>query len=103
MQSLEETKNNYLMCILYASDRIGISIADVTTGDYYLTEVDNLRAVSDEIGKYCPSEIICNDAFTLSGIDINELKERQQIFVNPLEARYFAVSKGNAAEELYSG
>lgn len=89
MQSLEETKNNYLMCILYASDKIGISIADVTTGDYYLTEVDSLRAVTDEIGKYAPSEIICNDAFTLSGVDISELKNRLQIFVNPLEARYF--------------
>ncbi len=89
MQSLEETKNNYLMCILYTSDRIGISVADVTTGDYFLTEVDSLRAVTDEIGKYSPSEIICNDAFTFSGIKLDELKDRLQVFVNPLEARYF--------------
>ncbi|WP_051538060.1 DNA mismatch repair protein MutS [Butyrivibrio proteoclasticus] len=89
MQSLEETKNNYLMCILYSSDIVGLSVADVTTGDYYLTEVDNLRSLMDEIGKYNPSEIICNDAFTFSGADIDEIRNRMQIFVNPLDSRYF--------------
>ena len=89
MQSLEETKNNYIMSILYTSDKIGISIADVTTGDYYLTEVESLREAMDEIGKYTPSEIICNEAFTFSGADIEELRNRLQTFVNPLESRYF--------------
>lgn len=89
MQSLEETKNNYIMSILYTPDNIGISIADVTTGDYYLTEVSTLREALDEVGKYMPSEIICNEAFSFSGVDIEELKNRLQTFVNPLEARYF--------------
>ncbi len=89
MQSLEETKNNYIMSILYTPDNVGISIADVTTGDYFLTEVSTLRETLDEIGKYMPSEIICNEAFSFSGVDIEELKNRLQTFVNPLEARYF--------------
>ena len=89
MQSLEETKNNYIMSILYSPDNIGISVADVTTGDYYLTEVDTLREALDEIGKYMPSEIICNEAFSFSGADIEDLKNRLQTFINPLEARYF--------------
>ncbi len=89
MQSLEETKNNYIMSILYSPDSIGISIADVTTGDYYLTEVDTLRACNDEIVKYMPSEIVCNEAFTFSGIDINDLKNRLEVFVNPLDSRYY--------------
>ncbi len=89
MQSLEETKNNYIMSILYSPDNIGISIADVTTGDYYLTEVDSLREALDEIGKYMPSEIICNESFSVSGVDMEDLRNRMQIFVNPLESRYF--------------
>lgn len=89
MQALEESKNNYIMSIIYTSDKIGISVADVTTGDYYLTEVENLKEAMDEIGKYAPSEIICNEAFNVSGADIDELKNRLQIFVNPLESRYF--------------
>ncbi len=89
MQSLEETKNNYLMCIFYSPDCIGISVADVTTGDYYLTEVGSLREAMDEIGKYSPSEIVCNNAFEFSGADIEELRGRLRIFINPLDARYF--------------
>ena len=89
MQALEETKNNYIMSILYSPDNIGISIADVTTGDYYLTEVDSLREALDEIGKYMPSEIICNESFAVSGVDMEDLRSRMQIFVNPLDARYF--------------
>ena len=89
MQSLEETKNNYIMSIFYSSDITGISIADVTTGDYFLTEVDTLRGVMDEIGKYMPTELICNDAFNLSGIDMDEIKNRMNVFVNSLESRYF--------------
>ncbi|MCH5253221.1 MAG: DNA mismatch repair protein MutS, partial [Lachnospiraceae bacterium] len=34
VQSLEESKNNFLMSIVYTPTRIGISVADVTTGDY---------------------------------------------------------------------
>ena len=89
MQSLEETKNNYLMSIFYSPENIGISVADVTTGDYFLTEVESLRLVMDEIGKYSPSEIICNKAFEFSGVDMDEIRNRLQIFINPVEDRYY--------------
>lgn len=89
VQGLEETQNNYLMCISYFPNAIGISIADVTTGDYYLTEVDDLRRLLDEINKYMPSEIICNDAFLVSGADIDNLKNRLGITVYSLESHYF--------------
>ena len=42
MQALDESKNNYIMCIVYLADRYGVSIADVSTGDYYVTEVDSV-------------------------------------------------------------
>ncbi len=89
MQSLEESKNNFLMCIAYMPAKIGISIADVTTGDYYLTEVEDLRKLTDELIKYDPSEIICNEAFLVSGYDIDHLRERYRISVNALESHMF--------------
>ena len=88
-QAIEENKNNYLMCIAYINGRTGISIADVTTGDYYLTEVEDNRKLYDEIMKYMPAEIIANDAFLVSGIDIEDLKERLSIAVNILEPHLF--------------
>ncbi len=88
-QSLEESKNNFLLCIAYTPTKIGISVADVTTGDYYLTEVEDLKKLGDELMKYEPSEVICNEAFLVSGFDVEELRERYRISVNTLESHLF--------------
>ena len=89
-QALDETKNNYIMCIAYISDHYGISSADITTGDYYVTEVDSERKLLDEVNKYQPTEIICNEAFYISGIDIDDMKNRMGIVVYSLDAWYFS-------------
>ena len=34
------------MCIVCTADHYGISIADISTGDYLVTEVDNQREAS---------------------------------------------------------
>lgn len=89
VQSLDASKNNFLMCITYMPAKIGISVADVTTGDYYLTEVEDLRKLNDELMKYEPSEIICNEAFLVSGFDVDNLKAKYHISVNALEPHVF--------------
>ncbi len=89
VQALDDGKNNYLMSITWFSGKIGISIADVTTGDYFLTEVEDAKKLTDEINKYMPSEIICNDAFLVSGVGIEDLKSRLGITVYALENVYF--------------
>ena len=61
----------------------------MTTGDFYLTEVEDTKKLMDELMKYEPSEIICNEAFLVSGMDIGDLRGRLHISVNALEARYF--------------
>lgn len=89
VQAMEESKNNYLMSILFGTQKIGISAVDITTGDFYVTETDQIHKLMDEIYKYSPKEIICNEAFLLSGVDLEELKKRLQVFINPLENSYF--------------
>ena len=89
LQAIDEGRNNFIMSIAYFQGKTGISIADVTTGDYYLTEVEDNKKLLDEIYKYTPSEIICNDAFLVSGIDIEDLKGRLHIAVYPLEPHFF--------------
>ena len=89
IQSLEESRNNYLMSIAYFPGKIGLSVADISTGDYYLTELEDSRKLYDEIIKYAPAEIICNDAFLVSGMDIEDMRHRLRIAVNALEAHYF--------------
>ena len=89
MQALEESKNNFIMCVSYLSDRIGISIADVTTGDFFLTEVSDTKKLGDEIQKYMPVELVCNEAFMVSGMDLEDLRSRLGIAVYALEPWYF--------------
>lgn len=89
-QALEESKNNYLMGIVYMDGVFGISSADISTGDYLVTEVRSERTLLDEIYKFSPSEIICNEAFYMSGIDLEELKNRLHVVVTALEHRFFS-------------
>ena len=89
-QVLEESKNNYLMGIVYIDGVFGVSTVDVSTGDYLVTEVRNERSLLDEIYKFSPSELICNEAFYMSGIDLEDLKVRLNAVISALENRFFS-------------
>ena len=87
--SLDETKNNYLMSIVYIEDHFGCAIADITTGDCFLTELDKAQKLLDEINKFTPAEIICNESFLMSGVDTEDLKNRLGICIFSQEPWYF--------------
>ncbi len=89
MQSLEDGKNNYIMSIVHLQNKIGISFADVSTGDYFLTEAEDNKKLLDEIYKIHPAEIVCNDSFLVSGVDTDDLKGRLGIALYPIESWYF--------------
>lgn len=88
-QALDETKNNYIMCVAYIGDTYGVSVADVTTGEYFVTEIGDSSMLFDEITHLMPSELICNEAFYMSGMDQDDLKERLGITIYALDAWYF--------------
>lgn len=89
METLEETKNNYIMCIFYTEDSYGISVSDITTGVFLTTQVSDERKLIDEIYKYNPSEIVCNEAFKMSGFDFDNLKFHINVVVFAIEPHYF--------------
>ena len=88
-EALEEAKNNYLMSLAYVCNAYGIAALDISTGDFYLTQVSELKALYDEISRYSPSEIICNDEFMFSGADIEEIRHRYHVVLNPAPRFYF--------------
>ena len=88
-QALDETKNNYLFCIYYQGDVIGVSICDFSTGDYFVTELKSENELIDEINKFVPSEIIVNEYFAMSGIDLTAVNEKLNISMSTLENWYF--------------
>ena len=89
-QALDETKNNFLMGIVYLGDCFGIASCDITTGDFFVTEVQSERELLDELAHFTPSEIVCNQAFFMSGIDMDELKNRCQAYISALDPRFFS-------------
>ena len=88
-QALDDSRNNYIMCIVYIADRYGVSVADITTGDYFVTEFTDSGKLMDEICRFAPSEIICNEAFYMSGMDLDGMKDRLGITIYSLDAWYF--------------
>ena len=57
-QSQDASRNNYLMGIIGNGKIFGISTADVSTGDYYVTEVSGVRGILDEIYKFSPFQCV---------------------------------------------
>ncbi len=76
---LDEKKNNYIMSIYLLNDKYGIAIADISTGEFLTTQLnaDDSNKLIDEIGRFSPSEIICNDISICQNI-----KDRFDIFIN---------------------
>ncbi len=89
IQSLESNRNNFCFSVYYSDNKIGAAVADVSTGDFYVTEVEDLSKLKDEIFKFEPSEIACNEAFLLCGDYIKDLKERLHIPFTTLDNHLF--------------
>lgn len=89
IENLDSSRNNYLMSIAYIGDVFGVSIVDFSTGEYYVTEINNKNTLIDEINKFVPSEIICNEFFEMSGVSIDELCEKLHIAKSNLDSWYF--------------
>ena len=87
--SLDENRNNYLMSVFIYMNNIGFSVCDVTTGDFYLSEISGIKNLYDEIFKYKPAEIICNSQFLNSGLDIEDLKGKIGTQVSCLDDYHF--------------
>lgn len=60
---LDETKNNYLMCVFADEKGFGVSACDITTGDLIVSDfgIDDENKIIDIIAMYSPAEIIVNE------------------------------------------
>ena len=70
-QALDETKNNYLMAVVYTGNNYGLR-RSTSRPAIFVTEVTSERALLDEINKFTPSELVCNEALFMSGLDMDE-------------------------------
>ena len=92
MNALEEGKNNYILCAFYTSGQIGIAAADISTGDFLVTEVPDTVKLYDEIIGYSPAELLCNDALLMSRLDLGDLRSRLSLQVSTIDTSFFEES-----------
>lgn len=82
---LEEKKNNYIMSIYKTGIYYGLGVCDVSTGDFYATQIcenNNFSKLLDEISRYSPSEIIVNKMMFETKSELSKIQERFKVYVS---------------------
>ena len=86
---LDEKKNNYIMSIFKSGIYFGISVCDISTGEFYSAEIkdnNNFPMLLDEIARYNPSELVINSMMADSTEEMNKIKERfENIYVTKFD------------------
>ena len=95
---LEEKKNNYIMSICKSGLYFGISVCDISTGEFYACEIkgeNNFELLLDEIARFNPSEIIANSMMFECQEEINKIRERFQMYMSRFNDKFFSEDEGN--------
>lgn len=89
---LDEKKNNYIMSIYKTGTYFGISVCDISTGDFkttQITETNNFPKLLDEISRYNPAEIVVNPFMYDSKEEIAKIKERFEVYISRVKEESF--------------
>ena len=82
---LEEKKNNYIMSIVKLGIYYGIAICDISTGDFYATQIklkdNNFEKLLDEYARFAPAELVINNAMGESEKELKIMKDRNPTFI----------------------
>ena len=96
---LEERKNNYIMSIYKTGIYFGISICDISTGEFYSEEIkdnNNFTILLDEIARYTPSELVINSMMANCLDEMNKIKERfENVYITKFNDKFFSEELNN--------
>ena len=95
---LEEKKNNYIMSICKSGLYFGISVCDISTGEFYTCEIrgeNNFELLLDEIARFTPSEIIANSMMFECQEEMSQIRERFQIYMSRFNDKFFSEDEGD--------
>ena len=97
---LEEKKNNYLMCIYKSGIFYGVTVCDISTGDFRTTQIkdnNNFALLMDEISRYSPAELIVNPMMYECSEEIEKIRTRFDVYITKLEEEEFAENEDTTA------
>ena len=89
---LEERKNNFIMSIFKSGIYFGISVCDISTGEFYSAEIkdnQNFPLVLDEIARYTPSELVINSMMSDCTEEMSKIKERFDTYITRFNDKFF--------------
>ena len=89
---LEERKNNFIMSIFKSGIYFGISVCDITTGEFYSAEIkdnQNFPQLLDEIARYSPSELVINSMMADCTEEMDKIKERFDAYITRFNDKFF--------------
>ncbi len=66
---LNAKKNNFLAAVVITGENWGLAYADISTGEFYTTQASDLTALSLELSRLQPSEIL----FPINAPDLNRI------------------------------
>ena len=96
---LEERKNNYIMSIFKSGIYFGISVCDISTGEFYSAEIkdsNNFPMLLDEIARYTPSELVINSMMADCTEEMQKIKERfENVYVTKFNDKFFTTELNN--------
>jgi DNA mismatch repair protein MutS len=83
---LQDKENNYLAAIVIFQEMIGFSYIDISTGEFYVTELslNNFDKLWDELDRIQPRELIRDDLL-LNKKDFQYFCERNKVLLNELK------------------
>ena len=89
---LEERKNNYIMSIFKSGLYFGISVCDISTGEFYSAEIkdnNNFPQLLDEIARYSPSELVINSNLADCTEEMSKIRERFNTYITRFQDNFF--------------
>ena len=88
-QTLDESKNNFLMAIFLFEQLYGMALVDISTGEFKATQFDDTSKLLDEIYKFSPAEIICNEAVLMSTLPLDFIHDKLGTAISYVDSSYF--------------
>lgn len=92
---LDEKKNNYIMSIYKQGLFFGLAVCDVSTGDFYATQIketNNFSKLLDEIARYSPVEIVTNELMSSTIEEMSKISQRfEKCYISKYDETYFDI------------
>ncbi len=101
---LDEKTNNYLISIIRDNDSYGLSGVDVSTGEFFVSEIsqgnvqERNEKLFNELARIQPSEILINESLELDKDFFDSIRSRFSAYITPYQE--WAYQKSNAYRTL---